>query len=87
MVLKVELEKTLERKFREAAMKRYGFQRGAFQKATEDAIKNWLSTEPSVIPRVDDPFPLVEGILKKLKGKKTSVQLQHETKQLWTRSL
>ena len=37
------------------------------------------------IPKVDDPFKLVMGILSHLKGKKTSVQLQHEAKDLWAK--
>ena len=39
MVLKVELEKELEYKFREVAMKKYGYQKGSIQKATKDALK------------------------------------------------
>ena len=37
------------------------------------------------MPKVDDPFKLVEGMLGHLKGKKTSVQLQHEATKLWAR--
>jgi len=37
------------------------------------------------IPKVKDPFRLIEGILIHLKGKKTSVQLQHEANDLWVK--
>lgn len=37
------------------------------------------------IDKVEDPFKLVEGILSDLRGKKTSVQLQHEATKIWAR--
>ena len=85
MVLKFELEEELENKFRESAMKKYGYMKGSLQKATREALTNWVNQQPRKIPKVDDPFKLVEGILSHLKGKKTSVQLQHEAKELWTK--
>ena len=85
MVLKVELEKELEHKFRETAMKKYGYMKGSLQKASREALRNWVNQQPSKIPKVDDPFKLVEGILSHLKGEKTSVQLQHEAKKLWAK--
>ena len=83
MVLKFGINKDLEQKFREKAMRRYGYRKGALQKATEEAINNWVSEQSDMIPKVEDPFKLVEGILSHLKGKKTSVQLQHEARYLW----
>lgn len=85
MVLKVELEKKLEHKFRETAMRKYGFQKGALQKATHEALSSWVIQQSSRIPKVDDPFRLVEGMLMHLRGKKTSVQLQHEATNLWAK--
>lgn len=85
MVLKFELEKELEQKFRETAMKKYGFAKGSLQKASKEALSDWVHQQPSEIPKVEDPFKLVRGILKHLKGKKTSVQLQHEVKDLWAK--
>ena len=41
MSLRLELEKELERKFRELAMRRYGFTKGAIKKAAETAIRRW----------------------------------------------
>lgn len=85
MVLKVELEKELEHKFRETAMRKYGYRKGALQKATKEAVSSWVSQQSIRIPKVDDPFKLVEGILSNLKGKKTSVELQHEAMDLWVK--
>lgn len=85
MVLKVELEKELEHRFRETAMKMYGYKRGSLQKAAKEALSNWIIQQSHKVPKVEDPFRLVEGILGHLKGKKTSVQLQHEAKDLWAK--
>ncbi len=45
MVLKVEFEEELERKFRELAMKKYGYCRGSIKKAVEEAFRNWIKLE------------------------------------------
>jgi len=85
MVLKVELEKELEHKFREVAMKKFGYSRGSIQKASREALSSWVVQQSSKVPKVEDPFRLVEGVLSHLKGKKTSVQLQHEATKLWAK--
>ena len=85
MVLKFELEKELEHKFRETAMRKYGYQKGSLQKATKEALSRWIVQQSTKIPKVDDPFKLVEGMLSHLKGKKTSVQLQHEATKSWAK--
>ena len=85
MVLKFELEKELEQKFRETAMRRYGYTKGSLQKASKEALNDWVHQQSNEIPKVEDPFKLVRGMLKHLKGKKTSVQLQHEAKYLWAK--
>ena len=85
MVLKVELEKELEHKFRETAMKKFGYSKGSFQKASREALSNWVMQQSTKLPKVEDPFKLVEGMLSHLKGKKTSVQLQHEATKLWAK--
>ena len=85
MVLKVELEKELEHKFREAAMKKYGYQKGSLQKATKEALGNWVMQQSTRFPKVKDPFKLVRGMLSDLKGKTTSVELQHEATKLWAK--
>ncbi len=85
MVLKVELEKELEHKFREAAMKRYGYRKGSLQKASKEALSSWVSQQSTRVPKVEDPFKLVRGMLSELKGKTTSVELQHEAVKLWAK--
>jgi hypothetical protein len=41
MVLKVEVGNDVEQLFREAAMRTYGYQKGALQKAFKEAIHQW----------------------------------------------
>ena len=83
MVLKLEFEKEFEEKFRELAMRKYGFSKGALKKAGKEAIKEWVKEEKDQLPRVKDPIQLIEGVLSHLKGKYTSVELQHEATKLW----
>ena len=87
MSLRVELDKELERKFRELAMRRYGYSKGAIKKATEIAIKKWTKEEPleekQSSKTTENSIKLIEGTLSHLRGKKTSVQLQHEAMKLW----
>ena len=44
MSLRVQIDPKLEHKFREAAMKKYGYAKGSLSKAAEEAILNWLPT-------------------------------------------
>ena len=85
MVLKVELEKELEHKFRETAMKKFGYSKGSIQKASREALSSWIMQQSSKVPTVKDPFKLVRGMLSDLKGKTTSVELQHEATKLWAK--
>ena len=80
MSLRIELEE-LEQKFRESAMKKYGYEKGSLKKAAKEAIRRWIR-EQDEIPVVDEPFALIEGILEKWKGKTTAVEMQH-AKKLW----
>ena len=87
MSLRVELNKELERKFREMAMKRYGYVKGSIKKATEVAIKKWTQAaleDKKNIKAMEDPIKLIEGTLSHLKGRKTSVQLQHAAIKIWS---
>lgn len=86
MVLKVVLEKELEQKFRELAMKKFGFSKGALKSASKEALEEWLYQHKKIdLARVKDPVKRIEGLLKHLRGKYTSVELQHQTKELWAK--
>jgi len=84
MVLKLEFDKELEQKFREVAMRKFGYSKGSLKKAGEEAIQNWIK-DKNRLHIVEDPVNLIEGILSHLKGKYTSVELQHEAVKLWTK--
>ncbi len=79
------MEKELELEFREAAMKRYGYRKGSLQKATREALKSWIMQHSASLPKEENPFKLVEGILSNVRGGKTSTQLKHEARRAWTK--
>ncbi len=83
MSLRIELNE-LEGEFREKAMKKYGYSKGALKKAATEALQRWVA-EQKDIPVSDNPFPLIEGILKELRGKVTAVELQHDASKLWVK--
>jgi len=85
MVLKLEFQNNLEQNFREIAMKKYGYMRGSLRKASEEAVKEWIMKNSTKVPIAENPFKLVYGILANLKGKKSSIDLQHEVGRLWAK--
>jgi hypothetical protein len=80
MVLKLDLGEN-EDKFRELAMKEYGYKKGALLKAAKNALGNWMRNRDKheKIPKMssNEAVKLLRGILKKYRGK-TSVEIQHE---------
>lgn len=85
MTIKVEFEGEFENKFRELAMKKYGFSKGSIKKASKEAIKNWIKVEDRQLPKSKDSIKAIRGIMKHLRGKYTSVELQHQATKLWTK--
>jgi hypothetical protein len=85
MSLRVQLDPKLERKFRETAMKKFGYGKGALSKAAEEAILNWVSTEGETPCFEGDPVKAIEGLLKDVKM--DSVKLQHETQKVWAKKV
>lgn len=83
MGLKVYIEEELEKKFRRFAMEIYGYGRGSLSLAVEDAIRRWLSEHEVMLTEAkvpDDPVGAMRGLLKHVK--KSSVELQHETREI-----
>jgi len=86
MSLRVQVNTKLEQKFREAAMKRFGYGKGALSKAAEEAILNWISSlENETVTFEGDPVKAIEGLLKDVKV--DSVTLQHESQKLWAKKV
>ncbi|MBI2576334.1 hypothetical protein HYV84_03900 [Candidatus Woesearchaeota archaeon] len=63
MVLKMEFEKEFEDKFREQAMKKFGFRKGALQLAGREALGIWIKFNEKKLPGVDDPVSLIDDTL------------------------
>ena len=84
MSLRVQIDPILERKFRETAMKKFGYGKRALSKAAEEAILNWISSQKETPIFEGDPVKAIEGLLKDVDM--DSVTLQHETQKLWVLS-
>jgi hypothetical protein len=84
-ILKVNITDDIEKKFRELAMRRFGYSRGSLSTATERLIYEWVRKEETKEEikkiaereKIKDPVDAITGLLEHVKGK-TSVQLQHE---------
>lgn len=82
MTLRVQIDKQLEQKFRELAMKKFGFSKGALSKAAEEALIQWtLAQEKEKLSFNQDPVEAIDGLLSNVTT--DSVTLQHEAQQLW----
>jgi len=82
MPLRVQIDAKLERKFRETAMKRFGYGKGSLSRAAEEAIVSWISAfEREHLSFEEDPVEAIDGLLSDIET--DSVALQHEVKKLW----
>lgn len=81
--IKVYISDELERKFREAAMRLYGYGRGSLSIACENAISLWLSQVSEIlefVESIEDPIEAIYGMLSHVK--KSGVELQHEAREI-----
>lgn len=83
-ILKVSISDDLERRFREYAMKRFGYSRGSLSTATEQIVSDFVRKESTkeqmkkiAEKEVKNPVDAIKGLLSHVKVK-TSVELQHE---------
>ncbi len=74
--LKIKLPDSVEESFRKAAMRRFGYQKGAISKAAQEALEKWATQHLKIEEETGDPIEAIAGIIKHTK--KTSVELQHE---------
>ena len=79
--MRLQVRDELERRFRETAMKRFGFGKGALTRAAEQAFENWLSTAREDVQFEGDPVKAIDGILGDVK--QNSVELQHSVRRSW----
>ena len=86
MSLRVQINPKVKEKFRETAMKRFGYGKEALSKAAEEAILKWLSTTEKEPANFEgDPVKAIEGLLKDVNI--DSVTLQHETQKIWAKKV
>ena len=83
-ILKVNLPDDIEKKFREYAMKRFGYSRGALSTATGQLVSEFVRKESMkeemkkiTEKEIKNPVEAIKGLLSHVKNK-TSVELQHE---------
>lgn len=82
-LLKVQVDDKVERRFRELAMRKFGFGKGSLSEAAQDAFLRWISeAETRVREFKGDPVDAVDGLLADVNV--DSVKLQHEAKKLWS---
>ncbi len=75
MTIKINLEEQKEKLFRERAMKKFGYRKGALSKALEEAVDMWLLEEKNELLLITNPTRELEGLLHEVK--ESSVELQH----------
>ncbi len=82
-MLRASIDEHLERRFRELAMRRFGYTKGSLSRAVEEAILLWISKiSDDELPEFEgDPIEEIEGILPL---NIDSVELQHKAKEIWT---
>jgi len=81
--IKVYISDDVERKFREAAMRLYGYGKGSLSTASEKALSAWLSQVSEVLEvaeSIEDPVEVIYGMLSHVK--RTGVELQHEARDI-----
>lgn len=80
--IRFQVKEELEKRFREAAMKRFGFGKGSLSHAAEEAIEKWLtSIAVEDVKFEGDPVEAIDGLLANVKV--DSVELQHLARKLW----
>ena len=82
-MLRVKVSEEIERKFRELAMKRFGYMKGSLSKAAEEAFLMWISSmQEEEWPEDQDPVEAIDGLLSGVDA--DPVELQHIAK-LWAK--
>lgn len=81
-MLRAAIDTKLERRFRELAMRRFGYGKGALSRAMEEAVIRWISAvEDERLSFEGDPVEAIDGLLSGVDV--DSVELQHEARGLW----
>ncbi len=84
--IKVYVSDGVERKFRETAMKLYGYGKGSLSIASEKAFSQWIYSMSGVVDVVDtieDPVEAISGLLSGVDA--DGVELQHAAREIRAR--
>ena len=82
MALRINVDEELENRFREIAMRKFGFTKGALSQAAEEAIRLWLAST-SRVKFEGDPVDAIDGMLSDIKI--DSVKMQHLASKFWSK--
>jgi hypothetical protein len=81
-MIRAKIDEKLELRFRELAMKRFGYGKGALSKAVEEAVLKWVSSVGDEdIVFEEDPVKAIDGVLSDINI--DSVELQHRIRDIW----
>jgi len=81
-LIRAKIDGKLELKFRELAMRRFGYGKGALSRAVEEAILRWVSSvEEESVFFEGDPVEVIDGVLSDVRL--DSVELQHRIRDIW----
>lgn len=84
--IKIQVSDEVEKRFRHAAMSRFGYTKGSLSLAAERAFSEWAGSDEEMVHevrkiirkvRVKDVASEIRGLLSHVKGK-TSTELKHE---------
>ena len=82
MSIRIVLDKELERRFRELAMRKFGYSKGAISRAAQEAIAMWVSRVGSEgFQFEEDPIEAIDGLLSDVRL--DAVELQHKATEFW----
>jgi len=83
-IIKVNIEDEIEKKFREVAMKKFGYSRGSLSSAAKWAFEYWIDKEEDILNirkrSKKNPIKSMVGVLSHVK--KTSIELEDEMGQI-----
>ena len=81
-MIRANIDRKLELKFREYSMRKFGYSKGALTRAIEEAILKWMSeVEFDEAEFSGDPVEAIDGLLGDIDVE--SVDLQHMARKLW----
>ena len=81
-MIRARIDGRLELRFRELAMRRFGYGKGALSRAVEEAILRWVSSvEEESVFFEGDPVEVIDSVLSDVRL--DSVELQHRIRDIW----